>query len=172
MFIAHLPSGYIVARVLSKKINTMPYSWCWFVFSCLLGAIVPDLDLIYFYFWDQRAHHHHTYWSHYPIIWFGLLVSMGVLQKLFPSKNIVLYLFGFLFCGCLHLLLDSVVGDIWWGAPFIDQPFALATVHAVFSPWWLNFILHWSFLLEILITGWAIYLWFKNKKNSYIKGNS
>jgi hypothetical protein len=167
MFIAHLPSGYIVARVLFKKLNNVPYSRSWFIFFCMFGAIAPDLDLIYFYLWDQRAHHHHSYWSHYPIIWFGLLFSMGFLQKFFSVKNVMLYVLGFLLCGCLHLLLDSVVGDIWWGAPFIDQPFALATVPAVFSPWWLNFIVHWSFLLEILITGWAVYLWYKKRNALY-----
>ncbi len=171
MFIAHLPSGYIMARVFYKKINTVPCSWCWFLFFCLFGAIAPDLDLIYFYLWDQQAHHHHRYWSHYPIIWFGLVVLMCFLQKFFSAKNIVLYVFVFFLCGCLHLLLDSVVGDIWWAAPFVDQPFALATVPAVFSPWWLNFIVHWSFLLEILITGWAVYLWYK-KRTRYTNSNS
>ena len=57
--------------------------------------------------------------------------------------------------GLLHMLLDSVVGDIWWLAPIVDQPYALFTVPARFQPWWLNFVLHWSFVIELLIIVWA-----------------
>jgi len=32
--------------------------------------------------------------------------------------------------GVLHMALDSVVGDIWWLAPFVDRPYALFTVPA------------------------------------------
>lgn len=60
---------------------------------------------------------------------------------------------------CLHLLLDTFVGDIWWGAPFYDQPLALFSVPARFSPWWLNFVLHWSFAVELAICGWAGWLY-------------
>ncbi len=63
----------------------------------------------------------------------------------------------------MHMLLDSIVGDIWWFAPFVDQPYALFTVEAVYKPWWLNFILHWSFAIEIGILLWALYLWRANK---------
>ena len=48
---------------------------------------------------------------------------------------------------------------VWWFAPFIDKPFALASVPAVYHPWWLNFILHWSFMLEVAILIWAGWLW-------------
>jgi inner membrane protein len=58
--------------------------------------------------------------------------------------------------GLLHMVLDSVVGDIWWFAPFIDRPFALFTVPALYTPWWLNFLLHWSFALELAICVGAV----------------
>jgi len=64
------------------------------------------------------------------------------------------------FClnGFVHLLLDSVVGDIWWLALFVDRPVALATVTARHQPWWLNFALHWSFAPErgLLLWAWAL----------------
>ena len=48
------------------------------------------------------------------------------------------------------MVQDSVVGDIWWFAPFIDRSFAL------YTPWWLNFVLHWSFALELAICAIAV----------------
>jgi inner membrane protein len=59
------------------------------------------------------------------------------------------------------MLLDSIVGDIWWFAPFVDKSFALFTVPALYHPWWLNFVLHWTFLLELLILLWAVNIWQK-----------
>ncbi|CUR46968.1 hypothetical protein Q668_03800 [Alcanivorax sp. PN-3] len=55
--------------------------------------------------------------------------------------------------------LDTIVGDIWWLAPFIDKPYALFTVPAVYRPWWPNFVLYWSFALEIAIAVWALLVW-------------
>jgi hypothetical protein len=57
------------------------------------------------------------------------------------------------------MVLDSIVGDIWWFAPFIDKPYALFTVPAIYTPWWLNFILHWSFMLELVFVFCAVALW-------------
>ncbi|GHT96641.1 hypothetical protein AGMMS49545_22150 [Betaproteobacteria bacterium] len=66
-----------------------------------------------------------------------------------------------LFCSAalVHIILDTLVGDIWWLAPFYDKPYALFTVPARFFPWWLNFFLHWSFVAELLIWMWAIRLY-------------
>src|SRR5262249_26358818 len=65
----------------------------------------------------------------------------------------------FSFNGFVHLLLDSIVGRIWWLAPFVDRPFSLFTVHGTYKPWWLNFMLHWSFALEIALLISAAWLW-------------
>jgi inner membrane protein len=59
----------------------------------------------------------------------------------------------------VHLCLDSIVGDIWWLAPFVDRPFSLFTVPALYQPWWLNFLLHWSFGLELGLVVWAVFVW-------------
>ena len=76
------------------------------------------------------------------------------------SSNSKVAPLAFMFClaGFGHMLLDSIVGDIWWLAPFVNQPFVLFTVPALYQPWWLNFILHWSFGLELLLGLWAMLL--------------
>jgi len=59
----------------------------------------------------------------------------------------------------VHMLLDSVVGDVRWFAPLSDRFFSIATVPAIHQPWWLNFFLHWSFLLELALVGTAVAMW-------------
>lgn len=66
--------------------------------------------------------------------------------------------------GVLHMLLDSIVGDIWWFAPFVDQAYALFNVPARYQPWWLNFLLHWSFALELALWVWAFVLYRARRK--------
>lgn len=130
-----------------------------FLAAGMLGAIAPDFDMFYFFFVDQMQHHHHTYWPHFPIVWFSLLLLALGWYGLAKEKANASYALIFSLAGCLHMLLDSIVGDIWWLAPFVDQSFALFSVTARYSPWWLNFILHWSFVLELMLVLGALLLW-------------
>ena len=57
MLIAHIPAGYLITRAVIKKLPLdvgieLKYLWV------LGGAIVPDLDLLYFYLFDSSGHHH------------------------------------------------------------------------------------------------------------------
>tara|TARA_Y100000588_G_scaffold244425_1_gene258564 strand:- start:1669 stop:2205 length:537 start_codon:yes stop_codon:yes gene_type:complete len=155
MFIAHLPAGYLLARHLLKRISTLPASHKAVTLSAMAGAIAPDLDMLYFYFIDNGQTHHHKYLSHWPILWIGLLCVSVLAVALGKRKGLPFLALIFSVGGLLHMLLDSVVGDIWWLAPMVDQPYALFTVPARFQPWWLNFVLHWSFVIELLIIVWA-----------------
>lgn len=159
MFIAHLPAGYISAKLLLKKLAHTRMSVKLFVLAGVMGGIAPDLDMFYFYLIDNRQNHHHTYWPHYPILWFAMLTASCIWFKVSKSESAAALALMFSISGFIHMLLDTVVGDIWWFAPFIDKPYAFFNVEAIYKPWWLNFILHWSFALEILVLGWAYYLW-------------
>lgn len=64
----------------------------------------------------------------------------------------------------LHIFLDTFVGDVWLFAPFIDQPYVFFEVSARYQPWWLNFIFHWSFFVEILICIIALILFIQKRK--------
>lgn len=157
MILGHLPAGYITAKLLYKHCQQRITSYKAFMFWGLLGSVSPDFDMLYFHLIDHRQHHHHSYASHFPIVWIPLLALSILLLRLKPRRPFAVFAFVFCLGGFIHLLLDSIVGDIWWLAPFIDKPFALATVPAKFHPWWLNFILHWSFGLEIgviVVAGW------------------
>jgi inner membrane protein len=159
MIIGHLPAGYVLSKLLTDKLARAGINPRYVSVACIIGAIAPDFDMLYFHLVDNRQHHHHTYWSHYPIVWLALLVTALVWYRFASVNSKARLAVVFSLTGFMHLLLDSIVGDIWWIAPFFDQPYAIFTVPALYKPWWLNFILHWSFALELLLLGWAIVLW-------------
>ena len=105
-----MPSGYIVAKLVFRQLRKQPVVWKIFLICALIGSVAPDFDLIYFYLWDHKQHHHHTYWPHYPIVWLSLLLINFLLLGLLPGlRKTLLYSAVFLFCGSIHLLLDTVV---------------------------------------------------------------
>lgn len=159
MIIGHIPSGYIFVKYLIRKTPKSNDVTKRIMLAGVLGAVAPDIDMLYFYLIDNRQTHHHLYWSHYPIVWFTLLSATFFLHKTIRCETQT-YL-GLVFCGggIVHLLLDSVVGDIWWFAPFYNEPFSIFDVSDVYKSWWLNFVLHWSFALEMSLCVWAYALW-------------
>jgi len=159
MIIAHAPSGYILATSIIGRIACVAVSTKAIVAAGIVGALAPDFDMLYFHLIDNRQTHHHKYLSHWPIIWITLATASALwFGYARQSKAAILSL---VFCvgGVLHIVLDSFVGDIWWFAPFIDQSYAMFTVPARFKPWWLSFILHWSFAVELAICIWALLIY-------------
>ena len=115
-----------------------------------------SVDLLYFYFIDNRSHHHHTYWTHYPVAWLTLTLMSLFWLRISKNGTSARLAVVFAISGCAHLLLDSIVGDVWWLAPFVVRPYALFVVPAVHEWWMLNFVLHWSFCFEIALVFWAL----------------
>ncbi|MEP4037184.1 metal-dependent hydrolase [Pseudophaeobacter sp.] len=150
MLTAHLPSGYVLARLLPER--------RWLLPAALIGAVLPDLDMLWFHFVDQGSVHHHRYWVHMPGFWAAIAaLTLPVVaiwaRVLLPAAAV------FFAALLLHIILDSISGGILWRAPFDDKLYALVEVPASQSHWVLSFLLHWTFLLELCIWGGAIYLW-------------
>jgi inner membrane protein len=156
MFIAHAPSGYLLSVATLKRLQVAPASTKAIFIAAVAGAVVPDFDLLYFFLIDQQQTHHHKYFPHLPWVWFSLLGVSIVARRVWSYSPIPVLSLVFCLGGILHVILDTLVGDIWWLAPLVDRPYALFTVPARFDPWWLNFILHWSFLAELAICAWAL----------------
>ncbi|TCM59387.1 inner membrane protein [Acinetobacter calcoaceticus] len=152
MFIAHIPAGYLFAKAIYQKVQLGDIRYRSYMWVMCVGAVFPDIDLFYFFLIDNQSVHHHKYFLHWPIFWLSLFLIfyLYALYRRYRSKVAIL---GSLFCAVaiLHVLLDTLVGDIWWFAPLINQPYALFEVTARYKPWWLNFIFHWSFVIEMLI---------------------
>ena len=56
----------------------------------------------------------------------------------------------------LHLVLDTVAGQMFWLYPFDKTSFVLVDVPARHGWWVWNFVLHWTFGLELMICLWAL----------------
>ena len=157
MFIAHLPASYLLTSKLREKFKLRSP-----VFWGLLGGIFPDFDMFYFYLIDQRRHAHHEYWTHIPFYYLLGALLLALLQYYRPVWRMAA---AWIFLGnvFLHLILDSFVGYIYWLAPFYWKSFALFHIEAQYSWWVYNFILHWTFLVEVLIVGWAVVFYFQRR---------
>lgn len=144
MITAHLPSGYVLARVCRWTGLSMV--------AALIGATFPDLDLIWFYLIDDRAFHHHHYWVHAP----GFAIACSALLLLVTRMHPVAVAFA---AGwSLHILLDAPVGGLMWLWPFDDTLFTPIYVPPTRSHWVLSILTHWSVLMELAVWGAAVTL--------------
>ncbi|WP_170416435.1 metal-dependent hydrolase [Ruegeria atlantica] len=153
MLTAHLPSGYCLGK-LSRFHG-------WTFAAAVLGSVLPDADLLFFYFIDQKAIHHHRYWMHIPLFW--AVIAGVALSLLWNSrfKQVAIAFFAAIF---LHLILDSVGGGIMWLAPFNTELWALVAIPPRYPHWVLSFLLHWTILIEVLIWAWAVYFFLKQRR--------
>lgn len=120
----------------------------------MFGAIAPDLDFIY-YIIDHGRHHHHQYYTHFPLIWVALLfLSLLALLLDFNRGRTTALAFIFTFNGLIHTLLDTFVGYVLILAPFADMDKPITLAH--YFPWDEGF-------LELFIILWALYLWKKDQ---------
>ena len=159
MLTAHLPSGYVLSSYLLERLRRAPAKASWLLAAGVLGGIAPDFDMLYFHFVDMGMKHHHRYPSHWPLLWLCLLAVALLWTRCRRRAPGGWLLLAFSLGGMLHVLLDTLAGDIWWLAPFVDQRYSLVTVTARYKPWWLNFVIHWVFLVELAIWGWALWRW-------------
>lgn len=171
MIIGHLPAGYILSRHSYLRFEKFIKNYRTFMFWGIFGSIAPDFDMLYFYFIDHRQTHHHQYFSHYPILWGTFVVFFlcfcffkASTREKFGSYSLIFFVAGF-----THMILDSIVGDIWWFAPFYNRSFSLATVPSIYNPWWLNFVFHWSFILEICLVAYALWIFRRPSPNHSVQ---
>jgi hypothetical protein len=144
MLIAHLPAGYLIAK--AKEFCSTSLTRTELKFG-LLGAVIPDIDMLWFWTID----HHHGYFTHWPIFWLLIWIVGIALSKVWPRRvsTTIVNLFGL---GALsHMILDSVAAPIMWLAPFTYQWFEFANVPA--SPHGATYamITHWTFAIELCI---------------------
>jgi len=155
MIIAHLPAGYILGHTARTKGVVLG--------AILLASVLPDLDMLWFYLVDGRSVHHHRYWPHVPAFW--LAVATLTLPLIAIFKRQWLSAAGLCFAAILlHLVLDTLVGDIMWRWPISNDFVRIATVSPTHSHWLLSFIFHWSFAVEILICAIALFLLILRRK--------
>jgi len=154
MITAHLPSGYVLSRFRGWSGPVMA--------AAVLGAVWPDIDLLFFYLVDNRAFHHHRYWVHAPA--FALVVSLALIAAVRLLAPQMLHVsIAFATGWGLHILLDAPVGSLMWLWPFDDTLYAPFTVPATQTHWILSFVFHWSFVFELMIWFIASVLFLKQR---------
>jgi len=163
MLIGHMPFGYVASKLLHRKMGQTVVSARAFIVAGVLGSTAPDVDMLYFHFLDARQHNHHSYWTHFPIVWISLLATATLARALRRESATAALAFIFCLNGFAHLLLDSVVGDIRWLAPWSQQAFSLFEVQPRYATWWLNYVMHWFFVVEIALVIAALVLWRRSR---------
>lgn len=155
MITAHLPAGYVLGRTAQRYgVNR------WLMLAALVGSVLPDFDLIWFYLVDDRAIHHHHCWVHIPGFWAPVAVATLLSLRMWapnwlpPARVFFVAIF-------LHLILDSIAGSIAWAWPFSDHLFEFVQVPATQSHFIWSFILHWTVSFELMIWALAIFLFAK-----------
>src|SRR5438309_11966760 len=101
MFIAHIPAGYLLTRTLTRDRKLLALG--------MAASVLPDADLLWFYFVDHRQHGHHSFATQLP---FDCLVATLFALALLPRHRFeVAIVSANVF---LHLILDTVAGGIEW----------------------------------------------------------
>jgi hypothetical protein len=67
MLIAHLPAGYLLAKASRGRMAL-----------CLAGSLLPDLDMLRFW-WKGGPVHHHACFTHLPAFW--AVLSLGLILR-------------------------------------------------------------------------------------------
>lgn len=147
MLIAHAPVGYLLGTTLRRWMapGVVPMA--------VAGGLFPDIDMLMWF--AIPSIHHHAWPTHWPIVWItaGALLAPAVVHPVTRARATLLSVF--VASAFLHLVLDTLAGDVRWLAPLSDQAWSWVHVTRRFDPWWLNFVLHPTFAAEIVLVGLA-----------------
>ena len=158
MFIAHMPAGYLLTRYIQHKTGNHSRHVMWLG---LIASVFPDIDLLYFFLVDHRSITHHHYVTHLPLAWVTLAATTWVVMRVLGERRYLIFLGVALANVMLHMVMDSIAATIYWLYPFSDVGVDLINVTAHYHWWVWNFVLHWTFLFELLIITFALHVWAK-----------
>jgi inner membrane protein len=148
MMIGHLPAGYLASHAIAGGFGRATAG---LVATGMVASVAPDLDLFWFYLVDHRQHLHHDYLFHAPAFWVAVALLAWAIARLAGWAGAGLYIAVALANLLLHMVLDTLAGGIRWLWPISDRSLVLVTVPAGQSWWVWNFVLHWTFLLEMAL---------------------
>ncbi|SHE83271.1 inner membrane protein [Loktanella atrilutea] len=151
MFIAHLPAGYLATRAMACRLDVPRGLRGRLMAFGLVCSVLPDADLLWFYLVDNRQTEHHDYVTHWPLFWIALAALAAALPWGRTRRTAHAFIVTGLICLLLHMALDSFAAAIYWLRPLSDVHVNAVTVPARFDWWVWNFVLHWTFAIEIAI---------------------
>lgn len=160
MFIAHLPAGYLAADLIASIKDQDRRG---LIAVGLIASILPDTDLLWFYLVDNRQTAHHEYVFHWPLFWISIAFVVWAISWITDQRWIRPYILMALIGSLLHMMLDSFAAEIYWLRPFSEFHLNAVKVPARFEWWVWNFILHWTFAVELAICATAILVYRRRK---------
>ncbi|NNE89089.1 MAG: metal-dependent hydrolase [Silicimonas sp.] len=152
MIIGHLPAGYMAAVGLTRFLPSRAL-----FLGVVLGAVLPDIDMLWFVLVDS-SYHHHALLPHRPIVWLGILITGLLWQRKFMT--------GLGLGGVLHVTLDTTLGQIAWAWPISARYWTFIEVQPTHSHYLLSFANHWTFQVELALVGLALLVFWKRRKAS------
>jgi inner membrane protein len=157
MLIAHLPAGYLLTTAIQDRLGDRSRA---VLATGLVASVLPDLDLLWFYFADGRQTMHHEFVTHAPLVWVAVAAVAWAVAHSLRIRGAGVLIGVALANLLLHCALDSVVGRIRWLWPLSDLETTLITIPARYDWWVWSFVLHPYFLLELAIIAAAgVVLW-------------
>ena len=166
LIFGHLALGYLVGVLILNIFHPAftPLQMDWFLVFSTLIAILPDLDVIYFYskfgsLRYQKNTSHRNWISHAPVIYIitGLLIYF-----LFSKPFINLLGFSLILGSLSHFLADSLEYGVMWFWPFSKKKYAIRNAPED------NFLFYrrestarnyyWNLLSKVYSRGITIYL--------------
>ena len=150
MIIGHLPAGYLTAVGISRFLPSRAL-----FFGVVIGAVLPDIDMLWFLLVDS-SFHHHALLPHRPIVWFIVLILGLALRRRFVT--------GLGLGGLLHVALDTTLGQIAWAWPFSTRHWTLIEVQPTHSHYLLSFANHWTFQVEIALVLFALVVFWRRRR--------
>lgn len=154
MFIGHLPAGYLATSGLlglGKKISKDFRPSRHLASAGLAASVLPDIDMFYFYFLDNRQHLHHGYATHLPFFWLLVMTAWIIPAAVFRKTKILIFSAIMGINIFLHLFLDTICGKIRWLYPVSNRDYLFVEVSAKYDWWVWNFVFHRTFLLEVIL---------------------
>ncbi len=172
MIIAHGPIGYLITRAAKRwwgKYNFSSRQQLMLLVTGTIGAMIPDLDLFYFYFIDATVAHRQLL-THSFIIYF-CIVAVGLLLLLArrPWWAWLTVIFGL--GGVVHILADMYTGEAAALAPLTSAVFGLVSLPDVADSWFghYSFVINYGteFIICLVVLGTVI-----RQRRRYIYGAS
>ena len=151
MIIGHLPAGYLAAKAVARSGASAAMFW-----GIMIGSVLPDIDLLWFFLIDSSVHHHHLI-THRPVVWVALLIVAVLLRSPF--------FVGLGLGTLLHVILDTTLGEVAWFWPLSDTYVTFIEVQPTHDHWLKSFMVHWTFRVELALAAPAVFvLWLSRRQ--------
>lgn len=171
----HVAAGYLVSKALIHAGNfpLSPQESNIVIAAGVISSIIPDLDLIYFFFKNksgklQDDKSHRTLYSHAPFLWAlaGILLYIVAPTEVVKVSGLALWLGSW-----SHFIGDSVEYGIMWLWPFSSKQLSIrrinnkgpeekAFVRFYWKFFWGIYVRNWTFWIELGVITLALFVYF------------